>query len=953
MRNVEWLNEVFCQISLICCILQSVKVNQLTFTVPLETTNRELRIRTPHMRFLLILFLLLPVSVGAQKVFDLEIHGDYRGYTFIEMMIDLEKRYPVKFYYDPDILPYYTIEYRFEGQTLFYILQNILHPNGLVCTSARGNGIILCRSNDLHADYLRKLLQKWDDNKIELPEFLTSLEISKTIGQPPASASAVRLEGVVYDEQSKEPIPGVLIRVENREGGATTNAVGRYVLELPSGSHKLLVNYIGYRETLVMLELLQSGPLDVPMQVRALAISTVEIQGNKAANKQTSVGTGVEMLSTQTIKDLPAFMGEADVLKSLLILPGVSTVGEGAAGFNVRGGNIDQNLVIQDGMPFFNTSHVLGFFSVFNPDLVRSVTLYKGHMPARFGGRTASALEVKLRDGDFSTWHGNVGIGLAAAKAYLEGPLLKNKLSVIAGARASYSDWMLQQAKSPEVRNSSASFNDAHVKFTYRGGTRTAISAGFQHSDDYFRVSQDFGYEWGTTGGNAQWRQTWTDNLISTVTANAGKVQNRYFELGGTNSFTLDNGLGFANIQAQAIWFGKEKHEVSGGLQWNKTTTLPQELLPGSGSSSVAKQEINQENGEEWAVFIDDEYRINEKWSLYTGLRYSHFFSKGPATVLQYEPGFPLSPQTVVDSLFYNQNAVTQSYGGAEPRLAINFRANKQHSIKLSYNRIQQFMHLISNTTAATPADVWQPSNKYFQPQLSDNFSTGWFYITPNNRWEVSTELYFRNIKHVLAYEDFANLLLNEHLETELIDGKQRSYGAEWLLRKNTGRLTGWFSYTWSRAFQQAMSPYPQQSVNRGEWFPANYDQPHQMVMYGKLSMNPSFYFTFNFTYRSGRPVTAPVDGYSVGQVVLPQYSDRNAFRIPDYHRLDAGFTIDKTRSKIKGLKWTLNISAYNLYSRQNPFSVYFKRDRNGLPKAYRLAVIGSIIPAANLTFTW
>ncbi|MCC6411861.1 MAG: TonB-dependent receptor [Saprospiraceae bacterium] len=905
------------------------------------------------MRIFLFLFFLAPVSVGAQKVFDLEIQGDYRGYTFIEMMIDLEKRYPVKFYYDPDVLPYYTINYKFEGQTLFSILQNILHPNGLVCTSARENGIVLCRSNDLHAEYIRKLLQKWDDDKIELPEFLTSLEVSKTVGQPPASASLVRIDGLVYDEQSKEPIPGVILRVEGREGGATTNTLGRYVMELPAGTHRLTVNYIGYRETVVMLEIFQAGALDVPMQVRALAINAVEIQGNKAANKQTSVGAGVEMLSTQTIKDLPAFMGEADVLKSLLILPGVSTVGEGAAGFNVRGGNIDQNLVIQDGMPFFNTSHVLGFFSVFNPDLVRSTTLYKGHMPARFGGRTASALEVKLRDGDFSAWHGNVGIGLAAAKAYIEGPVVNDKLSVLAGVRASYSDWMLLQAKSPEVRQSSAWFNDAHVKLSYRGGARTAISAGFQHSADYFRLSQDFGYEWGTTGGDAQWRQTWTDNLISTVTATAGKVKNRYFELGATNNFNLDNGLGFANVQAQVIYFGQEKHEISGGIQWNATQTLPQNLQPGNVSSGIAPKTIDQENGEEIAVFLDDEYRINEKWSLYAGLRYSHFISRGPTTVLQYEPGFPYSPQTVVDTVFYGKNEATQTYGGAEPRLAVSYRITKQHSAKLSYNRMQQFMHLISNTTAATPADVWQPSNNYLQPQVSDNFSAGWFYTTPNNRWEASTEIYYRNIRHVLAYEDFANLLLNEHLETELIDGKQRSYGAEWLLRKNAGRLTGWFSYTWSRAFQQAQSPYPDLSVNRGNWFPANYDQPHQLVMYGKLAMNPSFYLTFNFTYRSGRPVTAPIDGYGVGQVVIPQYSDRNAFRIPDYHRLDAGITVDKTRSKIKGLKWVLNISAYNLYSRQNPFSVYFKRDRNGLPKAYRLAVIGSIIPAANLTFFW
>ncbi len=356
--------------------------------------------------------LLLPLASFGQKIFSLEITGDYRDATMIEMFIDLEKHYPIRFYYDPDILPYYKVGYDCKGRNLYNLLQTLLPPHNLTCVAARENGIVICRKVDMNADYITALLKKWDENKIELPEFLTPLELERQTGTPPASAAAsVTVEGLVNDEQSKEPVPGAVIRVDSVNGGATTDRFGKFKLSLAPGGHLLTVDFIGYRDVRIRLQAYQGGAIEVPMQVRALELVAVEIQGNKAANRQTAVATGVELLSTQTIKDLPSFMGESDVVKSLLVLPGVSTVGEGASGFNVRGGNVDQNLVIQDELPFFNTSHVLGFFSIFNPDLVRSTTLYKGHIPAQFGGRVASVLDVKLRDGNFSEWHGSVGAG--------------------------------------------------------------------------------------------------------------------------------------------------------------------------------------------------------------------------------------------------------------------------------------------------------------------------------------------------------------------------------------------------------------------------------------------------------------------------------------------------------------------------------------------------------------
>ena len=914
----------------------------------------DLPLRTGRLTGLaVILFFLLPHSGFCQKIFSLEITGDYRDATMIEMFLDLEKKYPIKFYYDPDVLPYYKVGYNCEGRNLYNLLQTLLPKHNLTCVAARDNGIVICRKADMNASYITGLLEEWDENKIELPEFLTPQEISIQVGElPVASSKTVVVKGLVNDEQTKEPIPGAVIRLDSA-GGASTDRFGRFELTLTPGEHLMKVQFLGYRELIVNLTANRGGEIEVPMQVRALELGAVEIQGNKAANKQTSVATGVELLSTQTIRDLPSFMGESDVVKSLLVLPGVSTVGEGASGFNVRGGNVDQNLVIQDELPFFNTSHVLGFFSVFNPDLVRSTTLYKGHIPAQFGGRVASVLDVKLKDGNFSEWHGSAGAGLASAKASVEGPVLKNKVSILAGARASYSDWMLKLAKLPEVKGSSAWFNDFNTKFSVRSGKNSTVSIGAHRSEDYFRFSQQFGYQWNTSGANFAWRQTWGNAVVTSLTGAAGKLQNKYFQPEGFDAFELENGIEFRTVSLQSSLFALSGHEIQLGGQWNRTNSLPQRLRPTGDDSGILPDDAQQENGEEWAVFADDEFSISDMVTVYAGLRYSYFSTLGPNTVRIYEPGVPYSDETVVATEVYGDDEKSQSYSGFEPRVSVNLRVNPQHSVKFSYNRLRQYFHLISNTTAATPSDTWQPANRYLRPQVSDSYNAGWFYTNGDKRWEGSVEMFYRLTDDVPAYEDFAQLLLNEHLETELIAGQQRSYGAEWLYRKNEGRWTGWLSYTWSRVWQQARSPYPALSVNRGEWFPANFDQPHQVTLFAKYAINPALYWTFNFTYRTGRPVTAPENGYQVGNVIVPNFSDRNNLRIPDYHRLDIGLTIDKTKSKISGLKWTLNMSVYNAYARKNAFSVYFKRDRKGLPKAYQLAVIGTMIPAANLTFYW
>ncbi|MEO6758447.1 MAG: TonB-dependent receptor, partial [Saprospiraceae bacterium] len=582
------------------------------------------------------------------------------------------------------------------------------------------------------------------------PDFLTAYQVELTVGGLPAtSAATVEVKGLLRDEATRDPIVGASIRVVEETNGASTNALGRFTITLAPGAHELAVDYIGYRSTAVKLQVNQAGEIEIPLQANTLELATVEIQGNKSANKQTAVATGVEMLSAQKIKELPSFMGESDVLKSLLVLPGVSTVGEGSSGFNVRGGNIDQNLVIQDELPFFNTSHVLGFFSVFNPDLVRSTTLYKGHIPARLGGKVASALEVKLREGDFQKWHGSAGAGLAAGKLTLEGPIWKDKISIIVGGRASYSDWMLKRIKLPDVQNSSAWFNDLNAKIAMRVNKNGTVNLGLHRSEDYFRFADQFGYKWQTLGGNIAWRQSWNGGIVTSLTASSGRLNNTFFQPAGFDAFELKNGLSYSTVNLNASLLSIEGQEIMGGLQWSRNNTLPQVLAPRGTDSGIASESVKLENGEEYAAFLSDEFKLSSRLSLDLGLRYSYFRTLGPGQVFTYEPNTPYAPETIMDTTVIGANQASQTYGGPEPRISLNFKLNSRQNIKLSYNRLRQYLHLISNTTAATPADIWQPSNRYIQPQISDSYSGGWFYTPENHRWEGSVEVFFRNTAHV------------------------------------------------------------------------------------------------------------------------------------------------------------------------------------------------------------
>lgn len=905
----------------------------------------------PRALFLICFLLSISGLMQAQTVYDQKINGNYKQKTILDILQDFETQITAKFYFDPQKLPYYKLDMKFNDRRLYDALQELFYAKGLVFSNFGADKIVITRKDDLTKEYAESLIARWDAGQIELPNLNEPQEVELTIGQESAQLPAtVRFSGKILDGETKEPIIGATLTMENGEGTAT-DAFGAFVLSLKPGQHTLMLRYIGYQPIALKLSIYKNGEAEFNMAVNALQLDEVIVKAEAADQNIKSAQIGVEALTPQTIKELPTFLGEADVIKSLQTLPGVSTVGEGATGFNVRGGSIDQNLILQDEGLVFNSSHVLGFFSTFNPDVIRNVTLYKGNIPAQYGGRLSSVLDVQLKDGNFKNLSGTGGIGLVSSRLVLEGPLQKNKTSFLVGGRASYSDWLLRRVKLPDAKNSSAYFYDVVGKLTHRFGSNGDVSLSYYNSYDFFRFAEDFGFTWRTQLANFQWKQIWADRLSSTFSGVWGDYSSTQFDPGGVEGFSLANGLKYYKGKQNFFYAPSSMHAINAGLSGTLYDMHPEDLSPKGNSSGIASQYIDKDQGYELAVYANDEITLNPILSLSLGVRYARYQSVGPSRVFVYNKEIPRRPNTVIDTIFYQSGDKIQSYGGWEPRISMKVQLSENSSVKLSYNRMQQFIHLISNSAAATPVDIWQVSNTYFRPQLADNYSLGYFKNFSGNLFETSIEGYYRSIENQLGFKDLPKLLLNEQLETEVLSGEGRAYGIELYLKKNSGRWSGWFSYAYARAQIQIAGNSPEETINNGKWFSADYDQPHQATLFVRNEVTPTQVFTANFTYRTGRPITAPIANYLIGTAIIPQFSDRNQYRIPDYHRLDLAYTFDNTKAKLKGFSTSFTVAIYNVYFRKNPFSVFFKRDSRNIPQAYQLAVLGTAFPSVTWNF--
>ena len=768
------------------------------------------------------------------------------------------------------------------------------------------------------------------------------------------------IEGKVLDSKTGEPIVGATISLDFKKTGITTDTSGYYQLFLPNGEYIIKVSHVGYKPFRIKLMLTSDKKLDVTLEDVTKTLEEVIVSSQATRKDIQTPSLGVTLLSIKGIKKLPAMMGEVDVIRSLQTLPGVSSVGEGSNGINVRGGAIDQNLIFIDEAPIFNPTHLFGLFSVFASDAIRELELYKGGVPARFGGRTASILDIKMTEPNLEKFKMSGGIGLVSNRAMVEVPIIKDKLSILAAGRLSYNDFWFKLLGSDNIKNTRANFYDLATKVFYRPNKNNTLSLSTYISHDYYQVDSLFSLEnviakqtqftYGHLNFSGRWSHYFNTRLSMDVLGVVSNYKTRTYSPDSVNRIDLNNNINYKNLKVNFDFNPNDNHKINFGLSGVRYDISPG-MLNKDVKSRVSTIILPDEQSMELAAFVDDEYKVSNKFTIQAGLRYAFFMNLGPYSIRKYIDGQPRTTNTQIGTEEIGSGSVEKSYGGIEPRIAMKYSLGENSTIKLGYNRMQQFIQLLSNNTTPLPTARWKTSDTYIKPQRSDFLSLGYFRNIKENIYELSAEGYYRETNNVLDYISGANLQLNNAIETQVVSGQAKAYGLELMLTKKRGEMSGWLSYTYARSLQQVRGDYPElQQIAQGNWYPSNYDKPHTVNAMINIQPTKHHSFAFTFAYNTGRPFSSPSGLFQLDNKKYPVYETRNNDRISDYHRLDFSWTI--TNPSLKERRWegSWTFTVYNIYGRKNAYSVFFKSVPAGI-QPYELSVFGA--PLISLTYNF
>lgn len=755
------------------------------------------------------------------------------------------------------------------------------------------------------------------------------------------------LKGRILDNVSGKGIPNVSVISKESKSVTLTDSLGNFNLNLKAGEQLVNFSSVGYfskNQNITYKEILSGFEIRLFPEIRQLQELTVK---EKAPDDNVqSSQMSVTKLDMKNLKNIPVVFGEVDVIKALTLQPGVSTVGEGTSGFNVRGGRTDQNLVLLDGAPLFNTSHLLGFLSNVNADAIRDVTLYKGDIPAAYGGRLSSLLAINTRSGNKERINLTTGIGLMTASMMADGPISKNKkLTFLAGGRIAYPNFLIKRFPAPTNENR-AFFFDLNGRLSYEFSPNSIVSATVYHSEDSFKFPGDTTYGWRSTTATINWNKLLTNTLSFQIGANMSRYKFMLDGVAPTNEYEFTSGINQYDGHLKVLWSPMPAHKIESGLIVTHYGLSPGNITPVSGSN-ITRINLEKEQALEEAVYISDEWSPVRWLSVNAGIRYVNFNNVGPGTVFQYQNDVSRSAETITDTLSYGKGKKIAGFGGFEPRLSLRINTGKTSSFKVSFTKTRQYLHLISNTTAISPVDFWKLADNFVPPQISTQIAAGYFRNFHDNMFETSVEVYSKKLQNLVEYKNGATLLLNQTLEADLLSARGKAYGVEFSVQKTKGTITGLISYTYSRTFAKVNSAYPSDQINKGAWFPSTVDRPNNISVSTQWHWARGWTFGANFVYTTGRPLTFPDGTYHLNDVVVEDYSLRNKDRIPDYHRMDISFTKD-TREKIDQKHYSIwSFSFYNIYARKNPYSVYFKQYGTRLV-SYRLSVFGTIIPSIN-----
>lgn len=915
--------------------------------------------------FLALCLLLLTAKTHFAQTEEIIIRTNYNQALFIDFVEEVERKHKLRFFYLDNWVDSLRIIQRTAPAPLTEILNSSLSQRKLalyfdgprrIIISPKGPIDESLESELLEAEVLAPPQRAADEitysQLLAVKPDLSREEVSQIveIGDEDANKEEATLVGYVRDSETGEPIIGASVFVAELKVGVNTDPYGYYSLTLPTGSHVITYRSYGKEEKLQEIILHEDGELDMEMVTAIRQLDVVLIEAEQDRNVESSQ-MGLSTIGINTLKQMPSFMGEIDVVKSAILLPGVQTVGEGASGFNVRGGSAGQNLILINQAPIFNSSHLFGFFSVFNPDLIKSFDLYKSGIPARYGGRIASVLDIAMKDGNKKEFVVSGGVSPVTSRVTAEGPIKMKNSSYIVGLRSTYSNWILGQLEELSFRNSKAFFGDANAKINLELSKKDRIDISGYFSQDNFTLNQDTAYSYNNLNGSVNWKHLFNNKLFAVTSA----IFSRYryavkSESSLENAFRLRYQIRYQELKTDFTYIPEPNHEFRFGLNG-----IFYQLNPGSqrpiGAESLIREEIlEQEQAIESSIYVSDEWDVNNRLKLYGGLRFSAYFMLGPNSINQFRPNQAFQPDNIIGSTDYSSGQLVQFYGGPELRLSARFALDDKSSVKLSANRLRQYLHMLSNTTSISPTDTWKLSDPYLRPQIGDQLSLGYYRNFRQNSIETSVELYVKRITDMVEFKNGAQLLLNPAIETDLVNALGQAYGVEFLIRKDRGKLNGWISYTYSRVFSEVDGRFPDEIINGGQRFPANFDKPHDVSLVANYKFSRRLSISSNFAYSTGRPITYPVSQFRFGNATRLNYSLRNQFRIPDYVRWDASINLEGNHKNTKFAHTSWSLSFFNILGRQNVYSIFFLSEPQGI-QGYRLSIFGR--PITTLTFNF
>ncbi len=910
--------------------------------------------------FCLFLVIILSFCQRAAAQKATPISGDFSNYSFPQFVAEMEIRTGCHFYYDAAEMDSFPVNIKADQETLSQLLDRLFEKTLFHYAIDTTGRVFITRrfvintrlpagffapSATVAADSSKAMLT----DEEEAPE-QTKLKVSPEnklyeIGARGKNTQGnATLAGYVRDIKSGEPIIGASVYIDTPSIGVTTDQFGYYALTLPRGRHLLKISSAGMKDTKRQVIVYSDGKLVIEMQEFVSSLKAVIVSAEKASNTK-SLQMGVSRLTIKTIKQVPVVFGEVDILKVVLTLPGVTSVGEAGNGFNVRGGSTDQNLILFSDATIYNPSHLFGFFTAFNPDVVKGIELYKSAIPEKYGGRLSSVLDVTARDGNSKQWTGNAGIGPLTSKFSIEGPIKKETTTLIAAVRTTYSDWLLSAVPNGAYKNSRANFYDANFHISHTINAKNSLYLTGYISGDHFNLDNDTTYNYSNHNANIKWKHNFNNRHYALFTTGIDRYQ--YSVAGHQNpitAFDLTFKINQDYFRADFSYSASARHVISYGLNTVYYRLQPGSYTPSGAKSLVVPNILPNEQALESALYLGDQFAITPKFSISAGLRYSVYNYLGQHDVYNYVPGLPREVSTIKDTAHYRAGQVISTYRAPEIRFSLRYAFSDSASLKLSFNTLQQYIHMLSNTVSVSPTDVWKLSDPNIKPQQGGQLSLGYYKNFRSNTIETSVEVYYKEMLHFLDYKSGAQLLLNPHIETDVVNTRGKAYGIELLVKKTTGKINGWVSYTYSRTFLQQDDPIAGESINHGAWYPASFDKPHNANLIANYRFSHRYSLSVNMLYSTGRPITLPVAVFTLGGSNSLLYSDRNQYRIPDYFRTDVSFTMEGNHKVKQRAHNSWSFGIYNITARQNAYSVYFVQE-NGKIKGYQLSIFGTLIP--------